>query len=115
MAETVTRELSKVITNELSDFLSFISKANVIQVGVGLLIANQISILFNSIIQDLFAPIISKLIGNNLQKYNLNIAGMQLGIGNLILTVINFIMTLLFIYYMVKYLPKSAYESTTKK
>jgi large conductance mechanosensitive channel len=99
-----------VIANEFSQFLEFISGANIVQVGTALLITNQITILFANIMTDLIAPIISRLTGSNdeFKQYHLTIFGVKFKIGDFILSFLNFMIILLMIYYLVRLIPASS-------
>ena len=109
-SNTILNSGKSVVSSEFSNFLNFISGANVVQVGTALLITNQITIIFTNIMSDFISPIISKLTGSDdrFEQYSVTVFGINFKIGDFILSFITFIITLIMIYYLVRLLPQTS-------
>lgn len=105
--------------NFFDEFKKFISRGNVMDMAVGVIIGSAFTAIVNSLVNDIFMPVLS-LITNGL-----NIAGMSVsfGIGDNAATlaygaflsaVINFLLTALVVFTMVKVI-NSAKDKVMKK
>ena len=100
-----TELLMEIVRTQSDDFLQFIFKQNVIQIGIGLLIATQLSILTKLMSDEFFGPIIQKFINNKdkkLEDYKVSVFGIEFKVGLFILNFINFIFVIIFIYFLYK-------------
>jgi len=100
-----TNLLIEIVRTQSDDFLQFIFKQNVIQIGIGLIIATQLSILTRLMSDEFFGPIIQKFINNKdekLEDYKVSVFGIEFKVGLFILNFINFIFIIVFIYFLYK-------------
>ena len=69
----------------IKEFKEFISKGNVLDMAVGIIMGTAFTAIVNSVVDDLLMPIITGLTaGVDFSELNVNIAGAQLRFGNLI-------------------------------
>jgi large-conductance mechanosensitive channel len=90
------------INHFLEDFGNFLKSRNVINAGIAFVIAIQINKLFTDIINLIVNPIASKIISQELNQQEVAVAGIDFKTGQLFLTLFNFIIVMLFIYYVFK-------------
>jgi large-conductance mechanosensitive channel len=84
------------------DFGNFLKSRNVINAGIAFVIALQINKLFTDMINLIVNPIASKIISQELNQQEMAIVGIEFKTGQLFLTIFNFIIVMLFIYYVFK-------------
>ena len=93
------------------EFKTFISKGNVIDMAVGVIIGSAFTKIVNSLVADVITPAISAITGKvNLTEYALVInENVKITYGNFIQAVIDFLIIAIVIFVMVKMI------NTTKK
>lgn len=105
----------------LGEFKEFISKGNVMDLAIGMVIGGMFTKIVNSVVNDILMPIVSLLTGRtNFQEMFILLSGEGstleeatangatiLSYGNLIELIINFILTALFLFLVVKALNKA--------
>ena len=103
------------------EFKEFISKGNVMDLAIGMVIGGMFTKIVNSVVNDILMPIVSLLTGRtNFQEMFIPLSGEGstleeatangatiLSYGNLIELIINFILTALFLFLVVKALNKA--------
>lgn len=112
----------------ITEFKEFIMRGNVIDMAVGVIIAGAFGKITTSIVNDVFMPALGALIGNmDLNQLNWTIVeevkdaageiitpAVTIGFGNLISTIIDFVLIALIIFIMIKVFAKVR-EITEKK
>lgn len=99
---------TQIITDQYSKFLKFMMDYNVIAIGLGFIVADQLGILFKNLMDGIASPIITKLIGSekkNLEEVKLTVFGMDLYIWKFLFSLFNFYLILVFLFYISKLLP----------
>ena len=86
----------------LNDFLNFLKSRNIINAGVAFIIALQINKLFTDIINIIITPIVSKTISQEINHQENNFLGIDFKTGQLFLSTLNFVLVMIFIYYIFK-------------
>ena len=86
----------------LEDFGNFLKSRNVINAGIAFVIALQINKLFTDMINLIINPIASKIISQDINKQEYIVYGIDFKTGQLFLSFINFIIVMVFIYYIFK-------------
>jgi large-conductance mechanosensitive channel len=86
----------------LEDFGKFLKSRNIINTGVAFVIAIQVNKMFLDIIDIIVNPIASKVINQELHKQETKILDVKFKTGALFLSVLNFIIILIFIYNVLK-------------
>ncbi len=105
----------------LTEFKEFITRGNVIDMAVGVIIAGAFGKITTSLVNDIFMPFIGWLIGNiDLSAYNITLVeevknaageittpGVVIGVGTFVSVVIDFILVAFIIFLMVKVFAKT--------
>lgn len=85
------------------DFKEFISRGNVLDMAIGLIMGSAFTAIVTSLVDDLLMPIIAGLTaGVNYEDLVVNIGGATLKIGNLINAIISFIIIAFVLFLIVK-------------
>jgi large-conductance mechanosensitive channel len=101
--ENIIKTLKYLFIDMYEGFLAFLLDRNILSVGIGLIIATQLSKISNSFIESIVSPIINKVIGSNtdtLKEYRIEIFGIKFEIGNLLINIINLIFIIFLIYFI---------------
>jgi len=88
------------IKSELHEFYEFLSKRNVVNTGISLIIALQINSLFLDFIEDVVKPIATKTVSEDIDSHYIKLFGIKFKVGHLIVSIINFIIITIFLYYI---------------
>jgi large-conductance mechanosensitive channel len=97
--------LVNVSSNETQGFFDFLFKHDIVNIGIGLILASQIGAIVRIISEEIISPIINKISINQtkkLQDYKLTVLGIEFKLGTIINTIINFMLMLLIVYYIYK-------------
>lgn len=101
-----TREIEK-IKKEASEFKKFISRGNVIDMAVGVIIGSAFSKIVTSLVQDLLMPIIGVVLGGlNFSDLSLKIGSSNVNYGLFIQSIVDFLIISLSIFIMIKIFSK---------
>lgn len=86
-----------------NEFREFISRGNVMDMAVGVIIGGAFSGIVTSLTEDIISPILGLFGGMNFDQLSVNILGeVTLGYGKFITAVVNFLIMALIIFCMVK-------------
>lgn len=87
----------------VSEFKEFISRGNVIDLAVGVIIGGAFTTIVNSLVNDIIMPLISLVIGTvNFSSLAAVIGPTIIPYGNFIQSVVNFLLTALAVFAMIK-------------
>lgn len=87
----------------VSEFRDFISRGNVMDMAVGVLIGGAFSSIVTSLTEDIISPILGLFGGMNFDKLSVNILGeVTLNYGKFITAVVNFLLMAFIIFLMLK-------------
>ena len=87
----------------LKEFKEFITRGNVLDMAIGIIMGSAFTAIVNSVVEDLLMPIISGLTaGVNYEDLVLSIGGAQLKLGSLLNAVITFLIIAFVLFLMVK-------------
>ena len=87
----------------VSEFKQFITRGNVMDLAVGVIIGGAFQSIVNSLVNDIFMPFIGIFIGkDSFSNLSLSIGSATISIGNFIQAIINFLILALVIFCMVK-------------
>jgi len=84
------------------EFKTFISRGNVLNMAVGIIIGGAFTAIITALVDNIISPLIGLLGGANFDQLVLEIGGVQLGYGAFITAVINFLLTALVLFIIVK-------------
>jgi len=93
------------VKNNLSGFLKFLFDKNIVQTSVGIIIASQIGKITNIIVESLINPIVKRLsVGtiDNINDWELNLFDINIKIGLILYTIINFLLVAIVVYHIWK-------------
>ena len=82
-----------------SEFKKFLTRGNVIDMAVGVIVGGAFTAIVNSLVADVFTPIVNLLTGKlNFSEWVVPIGTSQLLLGNFVQAVINFLLTALILF-----------------
>ncbi len=87
----------------ISEFRDFISRGNIMDMAVGVLIGGAFSSIVTSLTEDIISPILGLVGGMNFDQLSVNILGeVVLNYGKFITAVVNFLLMAMIIFLMLK-------------
>lgn len=87
----------------LNEFKEFISKGNVMTMAVGIIMGSTFTAIINSLVNDIITPIIGMVIGGvDFSGICLTVGSASITLGVFIQAVINFLLTALILFLVVK-------------
>ena len=99
----------------LNEFKTFISRGNVMDMAVGIIIGGAFTSIVTSLVNDIINPVLGLFGGMNFDKLSVNLLGeVTLYYGKFITAVINFLIMALIIFIMIKAI-NSASEKFSRK
>lgn len=100
----------------IEEFKKFISRGNVMDMAVGVIIGGAFTSIVNSLVNDIINPILGIFGGLNFSEYSIKLSGdATLNYGNFITAVINFLIMALIIFSIVKLMNTMATRMSKKK
>lgn len=118
MAKAISKKTKKVEIKELdsikkgaSDFKKFISRGNVVDMAVGVIVGGAFGKIVTSLVNDILMPVIGVFLGGlNFTDLSINVGDASIAYGNFIQTIFDFLIIAFCIFLMVK-----LFESFKKK
>jgi large conductance mechanosensitive channel len=99
----------------INEFKEFISRGNVMDMAVGIIIGGAFTTIVSSLVDDIINPILGVFGGMNFDQYTIVLSGdSTLNYGKFLTAVINFLIMALVVFIMVKVLNTAA-EKFSKK
>ena len=91
----------------MKEFKEFISRGNVMDMAVGIIIGGAFTAIVSSLVADIITPIIGMLLGGvNFSELAITVGSAQLTYGNFIQAIINFLIIAWVVFMMVKSMNK---------
>ena len=91
----------------INEFKTFISRGNVLDLAVGLVIGNAFNTIVKSLVDDIFMPFIGIIIGGvNFTNLTLRLGDAAIKYGVFIQNIINFLATAFCLFIVVKFMNK---------
>lgn len=91
------------------EFKAFIASDNVLTMAVGIIMGTAFTAIINSLVNDIFMPIIVSLTGAaDVSHWAIQIGNTQLMVGNFLQAVINFLLIALFLFSILKSLSRAS-------
>ena len=91
----------------LKEFKTFISRGNVLDLAVGLIIGNAFNTIVKSLVDDIFMPLIGIIIGGvNFTSLSIKIGDAAIKYGVFLQNIINFLATAFCLFIVVKFMNK---------
>ena len=100
---------------ELSAFKKFISRGNVVDMAVGVIIGGAFGKIVTSLVNDIVMPLIGLLIGGlNFSELSITIGEAKIAYGNFIQTIVDFLIIALCIFVVIRIFEKFKKKEETK-
>lgn len=100
-------EIIKKSRKVFSEFKDFISKGNVIDLAVGVIIGSAFGKIVTSIVEDILMPIIGVIIGGiDFSNLSITVGNAVISYGNFIQNVIDFLIVAICIFFFIKVIEK---------
>lgn len=102
------KEIKKIKSNKfISEFKDFISKGNVVDLAVGVIIGGAFGKIVTSVVSDILMPLIGVIIGgHDFTNLKITVGNANIMIGNFIQNVIDFLIIALCVFIFVKVINK---------
>lgn len=99
----------------LNEFKTFISRGNVIDMAVGIIIGGAFTAIVSSLVEDIINPLIGLFGGMNFDRYSVTLMGeATLNYGKFLTAVMNFLIMAFVVFFLVSMINKTA-EKLKKK
>lgn len=93
--------------NTLKEFKEFISKGNIVDMAVGVIIGSAFGKIVTSLVNDIFMPIIGVIIGGlDFSNLSIKVGNSAIMYGSFIQNVVDFLIVAACIFFMIKVLSK---------
>lgn len=103
----VNKEINKKVNKGVSEFKEFITKGNIVDLAVGVIVGGAFSKIVTSLVNDILMPIIGILIGGmDFSNLSIKIADAKIMYGSFIQQVLDFLIISLSIFMFVKIVNK---------
>lgn len=97
----------KKITKNMSDFKDFISRGNVVDMAVGVIIGGAFGKIVTSLVNDILMPLIGIILGGlNFSDLSIRIKDATISYGLFIQTIVDFLIIAFCIFMMIKFFEK---------
>lgn len=109
-------ETEEHMKNFIKEFKAFISRGNVMDMAVGIIIGGAFTSIVSSLVEDIINPLLGLFGGMNFDQLSVNLLGeVTLYYGKFITAIINFLIMALVIFTMVKIMNKAASKIAPKE
>lgn len=93
--------------NTLKEFKEFISKGNIVDMAVGVIIGSAFGKIVTSLVNDIFMPIIGVIVGGlDFSNLSIKVGNSAIMYGSFIQNVVDFLIVAACIFFMIKVLSK---------
>ena len=92
----------------INEFKEFISRGNVMDMAVGIIIGGAFTAIVTSLVEDIITPIIGMIGGFDFSSFVVTVNNSNIAIGKFINAVINFLLIALVLFSVIKALNKAA-------
>ena len=90
----------------ISEFKEFVSRGNVVDMAVGVIIGAAFKAIVDSLVADIISPLIGTIFKMDFSDLSVNINGSELMYGNFIMSIINFIIIAFVLFLFIKAINK---------
>ena len=113
--ELVKKEKEKV-KNEIIEFKKFISRGNVVDMAVGVIVGGAFGKIVTSLVNDILMPLIGTLMGGlDFSGLSIKIKDATIAYGAFIQSIIDFLIIALCIFLMIRFIEKFKKKEEVKK
>ena len=108
--------MKNMLKKFFKEFKEFISKGNVMDMAIGIIIGGAFTSIVSSLVEDIINPFLGLFGGMNFDQYSVTLLGdATLNYGKFITAVINFLIMALVIFLIVKLMNGASAKLTVKK
>lgn len=108
--------MKNMLKKFFKEFKEFISKGNVMDMAIGIIIGGAFTSIVSSLVEDIINPFLGVFGGMNFDQYSVTLLGdATLNYGKFITAVINFLIMALVIFLIVKLMNGASAKLTVKK
>ena len=101
------KDVLKKGENTLKEFKEFISKGNIVDMAIGVIIGSAFGKIVTSLVNDIFMPIIGVIIGGlDFSNLSIKVGNSAIMYGSFIQNVVDFLIVAACIFFMIKVLSK---------
>lgn len=101
------KDVLKKGENTLKEFKEFISKGNIVDMAIGVIIGSAFGKIVTSLVNDIFMPIIGVIIGGlDFSNLSIKVGNSTIMYGSFIQNVVDFLIVAACIFFMIKVLSK---------
>ena len=101
------KDVLKKGENTLKEFKEFISKGNIVDMAIGVIIGSAFGKIVTSLVNDIFMPIIGVIIGGlDFSNLSIKVGNSAIMYGSFIQNVVDFLIVVACIFFMIKVLSK---------
>ena len=116
MSFIMDKRREKPMKKFFEEFKAFISRGNVMDMAVGVIIGASFKAIVDSLVADIINPLLGLFGGMNFSEYKLKLLGdATLNYGNFITAIINFVIMAFVIFCIVKFMNGVSAKFTKKK
>ena len=94
--------------NFIDEFKAFISRGNVMDMAVGIIIGGAFTAIVTSLVEDIITPIIGMIGGFDFSSFVVTVNNSNIALGKFINAVINFLLIALVLFSIIKAMNKAA-------
>lgn len=114
--EQLAKENFKKAKKEASEFKKFISRGNVVDMAVGVIVGGAFGKIVTSLVNDIITPLIGIIIGGlDFSNLTLEIGKSKIAYGSFVQTIIDFLIIAICIFTMVRLFEKLKHEEKREK
>jgi len=96
------KNIVSTFSEQLAGFVKFLFEKNIFQAGIAFVVASQVNKLFFDFIANIVTPITEKVMSQDIKKVKTKVFGAELQTGNFALSVFNFLIVIVFLFYLYK-------------
>lgn len=101
------KDVLKKGENTLKEFKEFISKGNIVDMAIGVIIGSAFGKIVTSLVNDIFMPIIGVIIGGlDFSNLSIKVGNSAIMYGSFIQNIVDFLIVATCIFFMIKVLSK---------
>ena len=114
--QQIAEENIQKVKKEASEFKKFISRGNVVDMAVGVIVGGAFGKIVTSLVNDIITPLIGIIIGGlDFSNLTLEIGSSKIAYGSFIQTIIDFLIIAICIFTMVRLFEKLKHEEKKEK
>ena len=107
MKKEVSKETKETVKKGLGEFKEFISKGNVVDMAVGVIIGSAFGKIVTSLVEKILMPIIGVLIGGlDFSNLSITVGSAKVGYGSFIQSIVDFLIVAFCLFLIVKAMNK---------